>query len=133
MEERGSAPAASTDLDLDVRGSDTPTRAELRDPGAHDRGGWLTLDEAARQFGVPRERLEQALHAGQMSGRPMVGEVVSPEDAPAESVVPEGAPPAGDRLTTAAPASAPASYPTHDWLVQPDQVRAFLENDSGSG
>ncbi len=131
MEDRDSAPAASTDPDLDVRGSDTPTRTEMKDPGAHDRGGWLTLDEAARQFGEPRYRLEAALHAGQMSGRPLVGEVVSPKDAPAESVAPEGgtAPAAEAGLSTAAPASAPAAYPTHDWLVQPDQVEAFLENE----
>lgn len=130
MEDRGSAPAASADMDLEVRGSDTPTREEMRDPGAHDRGGWLTLDEACRQFGVPRERLERALHAGQMSGRPLVGEVVSPKDARAESVAPEGGRAPGEAgLATAAPASAPATYPTHDWLVQPDQVQAFLEKD----
>lgn len=49
--------------------TDTPTPAEMRDPGAHDRGGWLTLDEASERYSVPKERLQQAIDQGQMAGR----------------------------------------------------------------
>lgn len=49
--------------------SDTPTPAELRDPGAHDRGGWLTLNEAAEKFRIPKERLAQAAEEGKLAVR----------------------------------------------------------------
>lgn len=49
--------------------SDTVTPAERQDPGAHDLGGWLTLDQAAERYGVPRERLVQAADEGKMAVR----------------------------------------------------------------
>ncbi len=98
------------------RGSDTPTLAEAGDPGAHDRGGWLTLEEAARRYDLPLERLEQALQAGDMAGRRLAGEAISPQDAAADAVVPEAVGP-----------QPMVRRPADDWLVQPDQVEAFLE------
>jgi hypothetical protein len=105
---------------MEARAPDTPTPAELRDPGAHDRGGWLTLDEAARQFGAPRERLERALRDGDMAGRRVAEQAIAPEGASPDAVVPEGAGPlpAGVR---------------DEWLVQADQVEDFLERTSGRG
>ena len=100
------------------RGTDTPTPAEMQDPGAHDRGGWLTLDEASQQFGVPRERLEQALSEGRMAGRRVADEAISPEGASPEAVVPEGASPVPTR-------------PRDEWLVQPNQVERFLDEEQG--
>ena len=100
------------------RGTDTPTPAEMRDPGAHDPGGWLTLDEAAQRFGVPRARLEQALREGHMAGRRVADAALSPEGARPEALVPEGAPPLPPR-------------PPDDWLVQPDQVERFLDEEGG--
>ena len=96
------------------RGTDTPTPAEMQDPGAHDRGGWLTLDEASQQFRVPRARLEQALREGHMAGRRVADEAIAPEGASPDAVVPEGAAPLP-----------PA--PRDEWLVQPDQVERFLD------
>lgn len=49
--------------------TNTPTPAEMQDPGAHDRGGWLTLTEAAEQYGIPKERLVQAADAGKIAVR----------------------------------------------------------------
>jgi hypothetical protein len=86
----------------------------MSDPGAHDRGGWLTLDEAAQQFGVERGELEHALRRGEMSGRRVPDEAIAPENAPADTVVPEGE-------------TAPDLGPRDEWLVQPDQVEHFLQ------
>ncbi|HEX2034252.1 MAG TPA: hypothetical protein VHS99_08710 [Chloroflexota bacterium] len=102
--------------DAAERGTDRPTPAEMQDEGAHDRGGWLTLDEAAQRFGVPRQRLEQGLREGRMAGRRIAAETLSPSGAPAEAVVPEGA-------------LQPPSGPKDDWLVQPDQVERLLEEE----
>ncbi len=108
----------------DARGADSPTPAEQRDPGAHDRGGWLTLDEAAVRFGVERQRLERALGEGRMAGRRVAGEGVAPQGVAPDAVVPAGA-----TSHTAAPAD--------DWLVQPDQVQRLLQEEeeapSGEG
>jgi hypothetical protein len=98
------------------RGPDRPTPAERGDPGAHDRGGWLTLDEAARRFGVAPGRLRQALDAGQIAGRRIAGEGLSPAGASPEAVVPQGA-------------EAHAASPADDWLVQPEQVQHLLLED----
>jgi hypothetical protein len=110
----GSAPAPEAPPPDETRGSDRPTRAEMSDPGAHDRGGWLTLDEAAQQFRVERGELEHALRRGEMSGRRVPDEAIAPENAPADTVVPEGE-------------TAPDLGPRDEWLVQPDQVEHFLQ------
>ncbi|HXI14728.1 MAG TPA: hypothetical protein VNM48_00055 [Chloroflexota bacterium] len=89
--------------------SATPTAMEMKDPGAHDRGGWLTLDEAAAQFSVGRREIETALREGRISGRRVAGEGIAPENAPADTIVPPGA-------------AAPKLGPKDDWLVQPDQM-----------
>jgi hypothetical protein len=94
-------------------GTNTPTPAEQRDPGAHDRGGWLTLDEAAERFGVERRRLERALGEGRMAGRRVAGEGLAPPGVSPDAVVPAGA-------------TSHAAAPADDWLVQPDQVQRFL-------
>lgn len=98
-------------------GGDTPSAAERRDPGAHDRGGWLTLDEASDQFGIARAEIEQALESGRMSGRRVPDDGISPEDVPAEQMVPreQGAGQGADL------------GPRDTWLVQPDQLEHFLE------
>jgi hypothetical protein len=49
--------------------TNTPTPAEMRDPGAHDRGGWLTLEEAVERYGVSQERLQQAIDEGKIAAR----------------------------------------------------------------
>ncbi len=94
-----------------------PTPAELHDPGARDRGGWLTLDEAARRFGVAHQRLRQALDEGRIAGRRVAGEGLSPAGASPDAVIPPG---------TAAHPAAPAD----DWLVQPEQVRRLLADEA---
>lgn len=60
--------------------------------------------------------LERALAQGKMAGRRVADEVISPEGAAPERVVPEGAAPI-------------EPGPRDDWLVQPDQVEQFLEED----
>ena len=101
-----------SDLSVTPEGTDTPTPAELRDPGAHDRGGWLTVDEACRQFGVDRDLLVVALNEGRIAGRPVAEERLSPENADAGTVVPEG--------------QTPPDAPRDEWLVQPEQVQKLL-------
>jgi len=108
----------STHLDGSGRyegGSDMPTAMEMTDPGAHDRGGWLTLDEAAEQFSVGRGEIEAALREGKISGRRVAGEGIAPENAPADTVVPHGA-------------GAPRLGPKDDWLVQPDQMEHLVSD-----
>jgi len=105
---------------MNFRGSDTPTPAEMQDPGAHDRGGWLTLDEAAQQFKVSRAEIQSALREGRISGRRVAGEGISPENAPADTVVPAGATP-------------PDLGPQDDWLVQPEQMERLMRERSAAG
>ena len=95
------------------RGTVAPSPAEQRDPGAHDRGGWLTLDEASRRFGVEPHRLRRALSAGRITGRRVAGEGLAPPQASPDAMVPPGAP------------SHPAA-PADDWLVQPEQVQRLV-------
>lgn len=95
--------------------SDMPTAMEMQDPGAHDRGGWLTLDEAATQYSVGRGEIEAALREGRISGRRVAGEGIAPENVPADAVVPPGA-------------EAPKLGPKDDWLVQPDQMEHLVKD-----
>ena len=103
----------------DYRGTDTPTAAEMQDPGAHDRGGWLTLDEAAQQFNMGRAEIQAALREGRISGRRVAGEGIAPENAPADTVVPEGA-------------IGPDLGPQDDWLVQPDQMERLVQEKASA-
>ena len=98
---------------MDHRGTDTPTAAEMQDDGAHDRGGWLTLDEAAQQFSMGRAEIQFALREGRITGRRVAGEGIAPENAPADTVVPAGA-------------TAPELGPQDDWLVQPEQMERLV-------
>ena len=106
-------PSPISDLAPTPLGTDTPTPAEMRDPGAHDRGGWLTVDEACKQFGIDRDLLVVALNEGRIAGRPVAEERLSPKNADADTVVPEGQ-------------QAPDA-PRDEWLVQPDQVEKLLK------
>ena len=106
-------PLTSNEMGISPPGTDRPSAAEMRDPGAHDRGGWLTIDEAVAQFGVDRELLESALASGKIAGRPVAEERLSPENASAERVVPAGQ-------------TAP-DVPRDEWLVQPEQVQQLLD------
>ena len=106
-------PIHSNEMGISPSGTDRPDAAELRDPGAHDRGGWLTVDEAVQQFGIDRDLLESALTEGKIAGRPVAEERISPENVPAERVVPRGQ-------------TAPDA-PRDEWLVQPEQVQKLLE------
>lgn len=110
---RSVTPETISDMSASPAGTDRPTPAEMRDPGAHDRGGWLTVDEAVERFGVDRELLVVALNEGRIAGRPVAEEHLSPDNARAETVVPEG--------------QAPPAAPRDEWLVQPDQVEQLLE------
>ena len=113
-------PLTSNEMGISPPGTDRPTEAERRDPGAHDRGGWLTLDEAARQFNVDRAEIQAALREGRISGRRVAGEGIAPENAPADAVVPPGAEP-------------PDLGPQDDWLVQPDQIERLVRERSAAG
>ena len=106
-------PITSNEMGISPPGTDRPDAAERRDPGAHDRGGWLTVDEAVAQFGIDRDLLESALTEGKIAGRPVAEERIAPENAPAERVVPKGQ-------------TAPDA-PRDEWLVQPEQVEQLLE------
>ena len=106
-------PISSNEMGISPPGTDRPSQAELRDPGAHDRGGWLTVDEAVSQFGIDRDLLQSALTEGKIAGRPVAEERIAPEDAPAERVVPQGQ-------------TAPDA-PRDEWLVQPEQVQKLLD------
>ena len=112
-------PITSNEMGISPPGSDCPTRAEMKDPGAHDRGGWLTVDEAVAQLGIDHDLLIAALSEGKIAGRPVAEERLSPENAPAERVVPKG---------QAAPAN-----PQDEWLVQPEQVQKLLDELKKSG
>ena len=106
-------PITSNEMGVSPPGTDRPTPAEMKDPGAHDRGGWLTVDEAVQQFGVDRDLLHSALAEGKIAGRPVAEERIAPEDAPADRVVPAGQ-------------TAPDA-PRDEWLVQPEQVQKLLD------
>src|SRR5687767_5246099 len=112
-------PLTSNEMGISPPGTDRPTRAEMKDPGAHDRGGWLTVDEAVAQLGIDRDLLIAALTEGKIAGRPVAEERLSPENAPAERVVPDGQ-------------TAPAS-PQDEWLVQPEQVQKLVDETRGRG
>ena len=114
-ESQRATPLTSNEMGISPPGTDRPSAAEMRDPGAHDRGGWLTVDEAVEQLGVDRELLESALASGKIAGRPVAEEGIAPENAPAERVVPAGQ-------------SAPDA-PRDEWLVQPEQVQQLLESN----
>jgi len=103
-----------SDMSVSPAGTDRPTPAEMRDPGAHDRGGWLTVDEAVKQFGVDRDLLIVALNEGRIAGRPVAEERLSPENADADAVAPEGQTPRSPEP------------PRDEWLVQPEQVEKLL-------
>ena len=130
---RAVTPESMSDMSASPAGTDRPTPAEMRDPGAHDRGGWLTVDEAVKQFGVDRDLLIVALNEGRIAGRPVAEEGLSPENADvvgkphggedmadgvrrtrdaADAVVPEG--------------QTPPTAPRDEWLVQPEQVQKLL-------
>lgn len=109
---RAVTPESTSDMSVSPTGTDRPTPAEMRDPGAHDRGGWLTVDEAVRQFGIDRDLLIVALNEGRIAGRPVAEEGLSPENADAAAVVPEG--------------QTLPSAPRDEWLVQPEQVQKLL-------
>jgi hypothetical protein len=111
-------PLTSNEMGISPPGTDRPTPAEMKDPGAHDRGGWLTVDEAVAQFGIDRDLLQSALNEGKIAGRPVAEERLSPENAQAERVVPKGQ-------------TAPAA-PQDEWLVQPEQVQLLLDELKGS-
>ncbi|HET7769436.1 MAG TPA: hypothetical protein VFN74_11730 [Chloroflexota bacterium] len=106
-------PITSNEMGISPPGTDRPSPAELRDPGAHDRGGWLTVDEAVQQFGIDRDLLQSALNEGRIAGRPVVEEGIAPENAPADRVVPRGQ-------------TAP-NAPRDEWLVQREQVQKLLD------
>src|SRR5688572_15720280 len=106
-------PITSNEMGISPPGTDRPDAAELRDPGAHDRGGWLTVDEAVQQFGIDRDLLQSALTEGRIAGRPVAEERISPENFPAARVVPQSE-------------TAPEA-PRDEWLVQPEQVQKLLE------
>ena len=106
-------PIHSNEMGISPPGTDKPSPEEMRDPGAHDRGGWLTVDEAVQQFGIDRDLLQSALTEGRIAGRPVAEEGIAPENAPRERVAPTG--------------QSAAEAPRDEWLVQPEQVRKLME------
>jgi hypothetical protein len=104
-------PLTSNEMGISPPGTDRPTPAEMKDPGAHDRGGWLTVDEAVGQFGIDRDLLQSALAEGKIAGRPVAEDRISPENVPADRVVPSGQ----------------IEAPKDEWLVQPEQVQKLLD------